>query len=193
MIKNNPTNVESAFEILLEEIEAEFDFVNNVGEQAFRDSDYDKAKEAIEYAENLKAFRGNLAKLKNEWTEKFVKTAPDDDIESVAAQRRDLGRLNRGLRTPESEYYLPILKALKAMGGSGQVKDVLDRVGEIVKDTLTKYDHYPLSSTPDTLRWRNACQWARYSMIQLGLLKSDSPRGIWEISAKGMELLEGNT
>jgi len=31
MIENNPTNVSSAFEMLLEEIEAEIDFVNNVG------------------------------------------------------------------------------------------------------------------------------------------------------------------
>lgn len=31
MIKNNPTNVEAAFEILLEEVEAEIDFVNAVG------------------------------------------------------------------------------------------------------------------------------------------------------------------
>jgi hypothetical protein len=31
MIENNPTNVQAAFEMLLEEIEAEIDFINGVG------------------------------------------------------------------------------------------------------------------------------------------------------------------
>ena len=35
MIENNPSNVSSAFEMLLEEVEAEIDFVNNVGSKAF--------------------------------------------------------------------------------------------------------------------------------------------------------------
>lgn len=45
MIENNPTNVSSAFEMLLEE--AGIDFVNNVGAKAFEARDYDKAKEAL--------------------------------------------------------------------------------------------------------------------------------------------------
>ena len=35
MIENNPTNVSWAFEMLLEEVEAEIDFVNGVGLKAF--------------------------------------------------------------------------------------------------------------------------------------------------------------
>ena len=31
MIENNPSNVSSAFEILLEEVEAEIDFVTRIG------------------------------------------------------------------------------------------------------------------------------------------------------------------
>lgn len=34
MIENNPTNVSSAFEMLLEEIEAEIDFTNRTGSKA---------------------------------------------------------------------------------------------------------------------------------------------------------------
>ena len=48
MIENNPSNVSSAFEMLLEEIEVEIDFVNGVGSKAFDGRDYDKAKEALE-------------------------------------------------------------------------------------------------------------------------------------------------
>jgi len=46
MIENNPSNVSSAFEMLLEEVEAEIDFVNGVGAKAFEGRDQDKAKEA---------------------------------------------------------------------------------------------------------------------------------------------------
>jgi len=46
MIENNPTNVQAAFEMLLEEIEADIDFVNGVGSKAFEKRDYDRAREA---------------------------------------------------------------------------------------------------------------------------------------------------
>ena len=48
MIENNPSNVSSAFEMLLEEVEAEIDFVNGVGSKAkaVEDLDHYKAKGA---------------------------------------------------------------------------------------------------------------------------------------------------
>jgi hypothetical protein len=76
------------------------------------------------------------------------------------------------------------------MGGSGKVAEVLDRVGKKMKGVLKKPDYEPLASGPDNPRWRNAAQWARNSMVNEGLLKKDSPRGIWEISDKGRSHLE---
>lgn len=46
MIENDPTNVVAAFEILLEEIETEIEFVNRVGAKAFEARDYERAREA---------------------------------------------------------------------------------------------------------------------------------------------------
>jgi len=57
MIENNPTNVVAAFEILLEEIEAEIDFINKIGSGGFEKRDYDRAREALEHAGKLTAFR----------------------------------------------------------------------------------------------------------------------------------------
>ena len=57
-----------------------------------------------------------------------------------------------------------------------------------LKPVLKKVDYDPLASGPESggnPRWRNAAQWARNSMIRDGRLKSDSPRGIWEISEAG--------
>jgi len=69
MIENNPTKVSSAFEMLLEEVEAEIDFVNCVGAKAFDGRDYYKAKEAMEGSGTLTAFRDQIAALRKEWEE----------------------------------------------------------------------------------------------------------------------------
>jgi len=37
MIQNNPTNVSAAFEMLLEEVEAEIEFFNEIGKKAFEE------------------------------------------------------------------------------------------------------------------------------------------------------------
>jgi len=184
MIENNPSNVSSAFEMLLEEVEAEIDFVNGVGAKAFETRDYDKAKEALERSGTLTAFRDKVAALRKEWDE-IAAVAESQEDEETKAERRNLGRLRRGLRTPMEKFYVPILQVLNEMGGSGKVADILDRVGKVMKGTLKEVDYDPLASNPDNLRWRNTAQWARNSMVKEGLLKADSPRGVWEIADKG--------
>ena len=193
MIENNPTNVEAAFEMLLEEIEAEIDFVNGVGSNAFEKRDYDRAKEALEHAGKLTGFRDKAAALKKEWDGFAVIEVDEEDRKTAQTQRQNLGRLQRGTRTREEAFYVPILQVLSDMGDSGKVAKVLDRVGKKMKGILKKPDYEPLASSPDNLRWRNAAQWARNSMVHEGLLKKDSPRGVWEISDKGRKFLTGET
>ena len=33
--------------------------------------------------------------------------------------------------------------------------------------------------------WRNRVGWARYRLVEDGLLRSDSPRGVWELTEEG--------
>lgn len=188
MIENNPSNVSSAFEMLLEEVEAEIDFVNGIGSKAFDGRDYDKAKEALERAGVLTAFRDKVAGLRKEWKD-IAAVGESQEDEETKAERRNLGKLRKGTRTSEEAYRVPILRAIDTMGGSGPTADVLDRVGQIMKGVLKDVDYQPLASSPDNLRWRNAAQWARNSMVQEGLLKADSARGVWEITDKGREML----
>jgi len=100
MIENNPTNVVAAFEMLLEEIEAEIDFVNRVGARAFEARDYDRAKEALERAAQVTGFRDKADALRREWENLFAREEEQEGTEAHAA-RRNLGRLRRGLRTRE--------------------------------------------------------------------------------------------
>jgi len=115
--------------------------------------------------------------------------AVDVEDEEKHTERQNLGRLRRGIRTREESYYRPILQAIAEMGGSGRMRDVLDKVEKIMKDTLKPVDFEPLASDPDNPRWRNAAQWARNTMVNEGLLKNDSPRGFWEISDTGRKYL----
>lgn len=190
MIENNPTNVQAAFEMLLEEIEAEIDFITGVGSKAFEKRDYDRARDALEHAGKLTAFRDKTATLKKEWDGFTVIEVDEEDRKEAQTQRQNLGRLQRGMRTREEAYYVPILQVLSEMGGSGKVAEVLDRVGKKMKGMLKKPDYESLASGTDSLRWRNTAQWARNAMVNEGLLKKDSPRGVWEISDKGRSYLK---
>jgi restriction endonuclease Mrr len=58
-----------------------------------------------------------------------------------------------------------------------------------MKSILKAVDYQMLPSGND-IRWHNTAQWERYTLIQEGLLKSESPRGIWEISDKGQKILK---
>jgi len=76
-------------------------------------------------------------------------------------------------------------------GRSAPLADVLKAVGKQMAGVLNKHDRQRLSSGPThEIRWRNSAMWSRYKMVRAGLLKSDSPRGVWEISDKGRKALE---
>lgn len=160
MIQNNPQDVFTAFDALLEEVEAEVDFVNTVGTKSFEGRDYDRAKEALARAGMLIAFRDKVAALRSEW-QGIAAVAEKEEDEETKAERRNLGRLRNGLRTPEPEYRIPILRALVELGGGGKIGDVLARVEKAMKPRLKKVDYEPLASNPENLRWRSAAQWAR--------------------------------
>ena len=44
MIENNPSNVSSGFEMLLEEVETEIDFFTRIGSRAFESRDFRKVE-----------------------------------------------------------------------------------------------------------------------------------------------------
>ncbi len=184
MIENNPINVASAFELLLEEIEAEIEFTNRIGAQAFESRDYRRAEEALKHAERLNSFRDKVVDLRKEWETLSIAAEQAEDDETRQA-RQNSNPLRQGLSTPRHAYYEPILQALVEFGGSAPMRQVLDRVYELMQNVLKDGDLQPLRSTPGRPRWRNAVRWARYSMVKEKLLKSDSPRGIWEISEAG--------
>jgi restriction system protein len=202
--ENNPINVIAAFEILLEEIEAEIEAVSEAGAKAFGNRDFSEAQEALKNAERITDFRGRIAGLRQEWiglahNGRAPAPPPGRATEAYAEQRlrhrpggkrRSYGHLRPGLKTPEEEYRIPILQALAERNGSARVREVLGQVYEKIKHRLNDVDREQLPSNSKTTRWENTAQWARHRMVQEGLLKSNSPHGVWEITEKGRRILD---
>ena len=179
----NKNEVNTAFEILLEEIEKVFNTISKEGEEAFKLKDFDKARSLTEYGKKLKTFREKVKTLQEEWQNLFDKNIPAQ-IKKIETK----GKLKKGLRTPEKAYYIPILESIIELGGSAEVEDVLKLVHNKMKDILNEYDYETLRF--GEIRWENAAKWARYTMVEKGLLSNNSNRGIWEITEKGRKYLE---
>jgi Mrr N-terminal domain len=113
--------------------------------------------------------------------------------EGPAPDRRRAGamgyrRAPLGSLVHRDAYELPILQELAARGGAGSAREVTEAVGEKVADLLTKRDLETLSS--GSVRWVTRVQFTRLRLKERGLLRADSPRGVWELTDKGREAVE---
>ncbi|MGD0878461.1 MAG: winged helix-turn-helix domain-containing protein [Anaerolineales bacterium] len=190
MIENE---VSSAFEILLEEIETAIDELNQEGSRQFSQSEHKKARELLEKAEVATVFRGKIKDLQMEWDtleKQIAPSVPKDRQRSKSKRKR---KLQRGLRTPEEVFKIPVLQAILHFGGSADVNDVLTHVGKMKAASLNDYDKQPLPSAPSSPRWRNTAQWARNALVKEGLMANDSPKGVWEITEAGRKTVAGNS
>ena len=113
-----------------------------------------------------------------------IKDQDGHDINKIKGTGQIRQKIKKGLKTPESQYRIPILQVLTELGGQGRINEILERVYEKMEDILNKVDLELLPSGTDS-RWRNTACWERDTMVKEGLIKKDSPRGIWEITEKG--------
>jgi hypothetical protein len=96
------------------------------------------------------------------------------------------GRAAPGSILSEREYEAPILLELLERGGSGQATEVTDAVGKRLEGKLKKLDYENLDS--GEVRWRNRAQFTRLTLKKRGLIRSASPRGIWELTPEGVKV-----
>lgn len=87
------------------------------------------------------------------------------------------------------DYEIPVLKALKKLGGSAKTKAVYPVVEEIMiprlKNHPEEFGHYKVQTD---IIWKNKIQWAREYLKRKGQLDG-SVRGVWTITAAGRERL----
>jgi predicted CopG family antitoxin len=100
---------------------------------------------------------------------------------------RKLTRHRRGEATRKEAYRPNILRALVEMGGRGEAADVLKLVERMMSGTLNRFDHGSVSTGEE--RWRNFARFEKADMVREGLLRPNSPHGIWELTEKGRQHL----
>ena len=100
-------------------------------------------------------------------------------------------RIARGVKVNQKEYRRPILETINTLGGSAPVGTVLKSVEEKMKSRLTEIDYEKIPSG-GSVRWVNTAEWARFELVKRGLLEpsSNSPWGVWILTAKGREELK---
>ena len=130
------------------------------------------------------------------WNYLKKKAEPFEDTPNSVLRRllrleeksRKARRIPTGTRTPQDAFRIPILKSLVELGGKATVAQVLSRVETRMGNTLKPVDTLKISS--GMIRWKNSAMWERKAMVDEGLLSRHSPRGVWEITAKGRELVD---
>jgi hypothetical protein len=158
----------------------------------------DKLERAgVSVPDELRALKtGLLAKLSVREETRITLENLADGFEAIL---KDMGRLiekdNTGKtitrrtyqgsrsKKPKTDRHLlrqEIIKALQKFGGRAQVHRVLEEMEKQLNGRLLPRD---LESLKDgSIVWQNSAQWERFHMIKEGILKDNSPHGIWELS-----------
>jgi restriction system protein len=200
MKNSNPTSstqdsddVSAALLLLGESLEMEVQRINQEGSQAMQVGDYDTAQAVIDFAKRLTAFRARVNDLGEDWLQlEELRDKASVEVQQIVS-KRFFGKSKKGQITSHLAYCKPLLEVLVEMGGSGSTKEVLDRLGEKMKNVLVAKDYESHESDAKQIRWRNTAQWARNQMVnEDGRMKKSSPRGVWEISSAGSAWLKKN-
>jgi hypothetical protein len=107
--------VKSAIELLLEEVGRTYDALYQEAQKAMAIHDIDRSQHILEICKKVRAFKEKVEKLKSEWDDIFSGVAYTP-TKNGSYRKKKNKRLERGLRTPEEKFILPILEALIELG-----------------------------------------------------------------------------
>jgi len=75
-----------------------------------------------------------------------------------------------------------LIKCLQEVGGSAPATEVLDSIETKLRTALRHGDLQP--NTQGSTTWRSNARMVRHHLVKQGVLRSDSPRGIWQLAAE---------
>lgn len=99
----------------------------------------------------------------------------------VSPVKKPRTKRSKAEKTSPAKLRILIVEVLKVKGGSAKVREVLDEIGKRLEDELLPGD-LEVRQDGKTLAWQNNVCWQRFRLVEDGILKPDSPRGIWELS-----------
>jgi len=183
-------DVDTAFEMLLDAIDAVKKNLQREIAQAANDQRFDESERLSQIAQKVDAIQNQVKTLQNDWAAIFSNRSNGQREAAPRQKGRKKKRLERGHRTPEDAYRRPILEALVELGGSAPAKEVLELVEQKMRRILNNVDYQSVDS--GYIRWMVAARWCRKELVREGLMRKGSPRGIWEITEQGRRWLEQN-
>lgn len=186
-----------AFDMLLEELERIIPDLNAQGKVLLDQKQYTQAHELINKAQGVVAFEAKVNALKEEWLKMQVPPTkapqpaqpPNPPKNAKVIKRNEKNKLHEGLRTKNSDFHIPILRALVNAGGSRTFPDLIKALEHDMKDILNKHD-WALLADAKSIRWVNNVGWAKAQLRMAGFISATAPNGIWEITLAGRQALE---
>jgi hypothetical protein len=112
--------------------------------------------------------------------------ALEGKTQTVPVKRSTMGRPSKseeGNKLPQKEFREPLLITLNAMGGSAKSASIREAMYPLVEKRLSAADHVIMVTGEP--RWWNATCWERSNLVKEGYFRSNSPRGMWELSDQG--------
>ena len=101
--------------------------------------------------------------------------------EPAAGPRESRTKRGRSPKTPKNVLREHIVLALKKHGGRARVADVIEEMGRQLDGKLLPGDLEWRKSTHE-YAWQNNAKWERHQMTKDGVLSTDSPHGVWELT-----------
>lgn len=182
-------NAKEAFAALLKISTEELQNVQEEGAAYFTSGDTTHVRKAADRVEKIQILLLEIRELREHWEQILTDVLQDPELPIPPQLPQQ--RTPPGQKTPQKQYRLPILHVLVEMGGKAHTGRILDRVGELMAGILNDLDRERLPKGRD-IRWRNSAMWERLDMVNDGLLKDQSPNGIWEITDAGKHYLENH-
>ena len=95
------------------------------------------------------------------------------------------GKLEKGLKTPQSAYIYPLLDTLMEFNGSAPYSVITKQVYEKMKHIFNSYDLSPVTHNKYIPRWKDTLKWIKIDLVNRGILEKNTERGIWTITEYG--------
>jgi len=102
-------------------------------------------------------------------------------VASPTPNKRTAGTRSRSPRTDMGIFKEQIILALRKFGGRAKATEIIEEVGKQLEGKMLPGD-LEWNERNNLYAWQHKTQWARFHLTQDGTLRSDSPRGIWELS-----------
>ena len=137
-------------------------------------------KTQAEIAEKFGVSQGTVAAMKKKMRSAGRGNEEESRLQPSIPEQVGNKRKQPSGPTHQSAFRKPIVEVLKELGGSGKTKDVIERVGQRMEGQLSRADHEHGKS--GQIVWKNKVQWERMALKDEGILKSNSPHGLWELA-----------